>query len=941
MALGGGLLPPVVAELIMDIEGFQASADKAEARMATMADGGTAMWDKVGKATVLGAAAIGVASIKMASDFETQMTRLYTAAGAPKAAVQDAYGTVLKIGNSVGETGTAMAEALYHPVSAGLDLQTSLQAVKYSAEEAQISGASLDDTTYSLSSVMKAFNQNASQAHDTMALLNAIVGQGDMRFQDFNVSVKNWAPTAAQMGISIQSMGAALAYLTDRGNSAEEASTRVTMGLTMMAYPSAKAAAMLQGLGVDTADVTASTQAFTAVMQKTSITQNQLASDLQQPDGIYVALTHLKTALNAAGVSGTEADSIMSHIFGGGRSDKAILSLMQNLDGLKTKFNDIGTASGSFDTAWANTQQTLNYQLKQLGAEAENAGIALGTKLIPMVQNTIMWFEHHKAVAEALAMAIGAVLVTATLKWVATLAGNLQDAIASAIKGLIALTSSTETAAARQEAFAVSMSKWGDTASTVIPIVGGVAAGVVALGLAVQHYTRGAQEAASTTDQFTTALLNSGRAGDAALNNLDSASHVAQQMGSVFTGVSDPMAQMIVGFQQLGKVSMTTYPQLKSIDEALAGMVSSGNGSRAADIVNQVASATDKSGHSIANVTALLPSYEQALAAQEAQQQSAADSANNSKDAANGLSGALNSNVTATNGATDAANGLTDSLNAVDDAFSQLAGNISSSGMLHEFQKDLLSVKDTLNQNGTAFNENTLDGLKNEEAFRQAAQAISNYRDAQVKNGVETDAANKTAADQATQLIKVWEQLTGNKTAVDAYAKSLGLIPSQLSSNVSISNLAATQAQLDNLVNTMAAINGDTLRPYTLKNVQGHAAGGPVSGPGTSTSDSIPTMLSDGEYVINAAAAASLGTPMLDALNSGDSSAAAAAMAAPDYGAASGVGGFGGGWGASPAINVYLDVDGQRLTGAVRSATLQYDQRNSGNGMALAGRGFQ
>jgi hypothetical protein len=43
--------------------------------------------------------------------------------------------------------------------------------------------------------------------------------------------VKNWTPTGAAIGISIQSMGAALAYLTERGNSAEVASTRLTMGL--------------------------------------------------------------------------------------------------------------------------------------------------------------------------------------------------------------------------------------------------------------------------------------------------------------------------------------------------------------------------------------------------------------------------------------------------------------------------------------------------------------------------------------------------------------------------------------------------------------------------------------------------------------------------------------------------------------------------------------
>lgn len=47
------------------------------------------------------------------------------------------------------------------------------------------------------------------------------------------------------------------------------------------------------------------------------------------------------------------------------------------------------------------------------------------------------------------------------------------------------------------------------------------------------------------------------------------------------------------------------------------------------------------------------------------------------------------------------------------------------------------------------------------------------------------------------------------------------------------------------------------------------ATGGPVIGAGTSTSDSIPTMLSNGEYVINADAAAAIGRPALNAINQG------------------------------------------------------------------------
>ncbi|MBQ8918847.1 MAG: hypothetical protein IJ056_01890 [Acidaminococcaceae bacterium] len=47
------------------------------------------------------------------------------------------------------------------------------------------------------------------------------------------------------------------------------------------------------------------------------------------------------------------------------------------------------------------------------------------------------------------------------------------------------------------------------------------------------------------------------------------------------------------------------------------------------------------------------------------------------------------------------------------------------------------------------------------------------------------------------------------------------------------------------------------------------ATGGYISGPGTGTSDSIPAMLSNGEYVIRSAAVDMIGRPALDALNAG------------------------------------------------------------------------
>ncbi|RRV80347.1 tape measure protein [Stutzerimonas stutzeri] len=89
--------------------------------------------------------------------------------------------------------------------------------------------------------------------------------------------------------------------------------------------------------------------------------------------------------------------------------------------------------------------------------------------------------------------------------------------------------------------------------------------------------------------------------------------------------------------------------------------------------------------------------------------------------------------------------------------------------------------------------------------------------------------------------------------------------------------LQAVQAQLDKLASKEIIIKVgaqyDFSQPYTLQDPgpapQKFASGGLIRGPGTGTSDSIPALLSNGEYVIRAAAVRKLGKNALDLLNRG------------------------------------------------------------------------
>ena len=68
----------------------------------------------------------------------------------------------------------------------------------------------------------------------------------------------------------------------------------------------------------------------------------------------------------------------------------------------------------------------------------------------------------------------------------------------------------------------------------------------------------------------------------------------------------------------------------------------------------------------------------------------------------------------------------------------------------------------------------------------------------------------------------------------------------------------------------IASVTGGSFKANFLKAFgKGFATGGSVDGPGTGTSDSIPAMLSNGEYVLNAQAVDRLGVPFLNGLNTG------------------------------------------------------------------------
>ena len=146
------------------------------------------------------------------------------------------------------------------------------------------------------------------------------------------------------------------------------------------------------------------------------------------------------------------------------------------------------------------------------------------------------------------------------------------------------------------------------------------------------------------------------------------------------------------------------------------------------------------------------------------------------------------------------------------------------------------------------------------------------------------------------QAAAVLEKLLSKKQAVENAANSAkeasAAVPAAVQKSIAtLGPIAGPPAYAA----ATAAMTAAGLGSITAGNIMQKANGGPVFGAGTGTSDSIPAMLSNGEYVINAKSVRRLGLPLLNALNNG-------------Y-AIGGVVSSGGGSGAVVEFNNYGDIN--------------------------------
>lgn len=320
-------------------------------------------------------AAIGAASVKMASDFDTAMTKVVALSGVPAKSLEEYRTRILKLSHATGIAATDLADTLYYVASAGLKTSQILPVVQDAAKGAAIGMGDAADLGGVLTSVMNAYAASGIKASQIMNTLTAAIRAGKAEPDEFATSIGAVIPVAAQMGVTFDQVAAALANATNYGVDTRRAVTGLRYLLTSLSNP---------------------TDAAKEVLGDYGLTVGGIAKSLQKPDGLLSTLKMLADNFDLNTVKGREA---WNTVIGGVRGTiVANTAVGQNFARTQKIFEETQAAikgvGDNFEQAAYKVQKaTPGFQFRKMWNDVKLVGVAIGETLLPNIQAVVTWLD--------------------------------------------------------------------------------------------------------------------------------------------------------------------------------------------------------------------------------------------------------------------------------------------------------------------------------------------------------------------------------------------------------------------------------------------------------------------------------------------------------------------------------------------------------------------
>lgn len=312
----------------------------------------------IGKAAggaAIAIAAISVASIKMAADFDTGLRKTSTIMDTTQMSFEQMRKGIMETSNETGRAVNLLTEAQYQAISAGVDTANSIKFVNV-AVKAAIGGFTEEATAVDgLTSVLNAYGMKSTEVTKISDQMIATQNFGKTTFGELATSIGSVIPSSSALNVSTVELFSGLAAMTKQGINTTEAATKMNAVLNAFLKPSDGALKAAKKMGIEFSASAIKSKGFTAIMgeigEKTKGNETALAK-------LFPNVRALSGALVITGKGAKNYAEGLDLIAG---STGATQRAFEQMNGPQMKFNK----------AWN---------------KLKNVGIELGTIMLPIAE---------------------------------------------------------------------------------------------------------------------------------------------------------------------------------------------------------------------------------------------------------------------------------------------------------------------------------------------------------------------------------------------------------------------------------------------------------------------------------------------------------------------------------------------------------------------------
>jgi TP901 family phage tail tape measure protein len=413
-----------VKRAMRDLERLQSQTTGMGAKMAAV---GTQMQNvgakmaAVGKGLTLGLTlpivGIGIAATKMATDFDTSMTKMISLVGLTREEVDGMRTGIVKMAGQYGKSAQEAADAMFFITSAGLRGSDAMETLEASLKGAAVGLGDVQTIADLATSAMNAYGPETLSAGLATDVLAAAVREGKLEASELAGAMGGVLPIASALGVGFDEVGAAMASMSRTGTNAAEASTQVRGILAQIAKETPKGVKALKDVG---------------------LTYDGLRESLREK-GLLATLQTLKERFGGNTVA-------TSAFFGNVRALTGVMDMLGTGAETTTEiFGRMSDSAGMLDEGFAAVSETTGFKLSKSIESLKNSLISFGDIIAPFVAqfaekiSTIATAFQNLA-PETKNMIVMAAAVAAALGPVLLVAGKLIGVVGGLMKVFAAIT---------------------------------------------------------------------------------------------------------------------------------------------------------------------------------------------------------------------------------------------------------------------------------------------------------------------------------------------------------------------------------------------------------------------------------------------------------------------------------------------------------------------